>query len=390
MTEEEKKEEEEVTKQEEEEEEEVEAEEEEEVREEERREGEKIYQTNEEEDREMVEVLQNETELPTEEEEEEELREEEEEEEVDVLQNETELSSKLLPFSSTCYIVTSPMFTLGESVPLGRAEQGIVRFVGYPHFKEGVWIGVELEQQRRYTMFIPVRKVASLNEERDAGEEKKEREEEWRVEGEMFQRDEEEEQGEKVDVLQKRTELPPDLLTFSATCDLFTAAMFNPGQQVLVAGERGIVKFVSHTHLKEGVWIGVEPVKQKEKHDGSINGQRHSNCSPWYAMFIPVGKVPLLNKKVEEEREKAGEEEEREKEWRGEEEILQRNEEEDSTFPAFIPFSPPSLPHPRSPPFSTPPSPSPSLPHLPSPPSSPPPKVTPPPGSPPSHLSMTL
>ena len=106
----------------------------------------------------------------------------------------TELSSKPLPFSATCYIVTSPMFTLGESVPLGGAEQEIVRFVGYPHFKEGVWIGVDLEQQRRYTMFIPVRKVARLNEERDAGgEEKKEREEEWREEGEMFQIDEEEE-----------------------------------------------------------------------------------------------------------------------------------------------------------------------------------------------------
>ena len=260
-----------------------------------------------------------------------------------------ELSSKPLPFSATFYIVTSPMFTLGESVPLVGAEQGIVRFVGYPHFKEGVWIGVELEQQRRYTMFIPVRKVARLNEERDAGEEeKKEREEEWREEGEMFQRDEEKEQGEKVDVLQKRTELPPDLLTFSATCDLFTAAMFNLGQQVLVAGERGIVRFVSHTHLKEGVWIGVEPVKQKEKYDGSINGQRHSNCSPWYAMFIPVGKVPLLNKKVEEEeREKAGEEEERERRNGGEKRRYFKEMKRRTP-----PFPPSSLSHP--PPFPTP------------------------------------
>ena len=36
------------------------------------------------------------------------------------------------------------------------------------------------------------------------------------------------------------------------------------------------MKFISHTHLKEGVWIVVEPVRQRGKNDGSINGQRYS------------------------------------------------------------------------------------------------------------------
>ena len=107
-------------------------------------------------------------------------------------------------------------------------------------------------------------------EEEEEGQEKEEREEEWREEREMLHRDEEEE-GEEVDVLQTETELPPEPLTFSATCDLLTSSMFKPGQHVLVAGaERGIVKFVSHTHFKEGVSIGVELKSQKRKTNGPL------------------------------------------------------------------------------------------------------------------------
>ena len=253
MTDEEKEEEEEVavttTKQEEEEEEEeVEAEEEEEVREEEWR-GEKILQTDEEEDGEKVEVLQNETELP----------------------------HKPLTFSATFHIVTSPMFKLGERVPLGGAEQAIVRFVGHPHFNKGMWIGVELERQRQkndgpideqryFTMFVPVRKVALLKKEEEAGEEeKKEREEAWRVEWDMLQRDEEEEEREEVDVLQNETELLPKLLTFSATCDILTSAMLKPGQCISSWKARDREVYKPHPPQGGGMDCGGASETEREK-----------------------------------------------------------------------------------------------------------------------------
>ena len=146
-----------------------------------------------------------------------------------------------------------------------------MRFVGHTHFKEGVWIRVELERQKGkndgstdqqryftisppwYTVFVPVRKVALFNEEEEESKEKEEKEEKWREERAILHRDEEEE-GEEVDVLQTETELLPEPHTFSATYDLLTSSMSKFGQHVLVAGaERGIVKFVSHTHFKEGV-----------------------------------------------------------------------------------------------------------------------------------------
>ena len=50
------------------------------------------------------------------------------------------------------------------------------------------------------------------------GEEKEEKEEECREEREMLHRDEEEKEGEVVDVLQKQTEVPP--LTAHFLCHL--------------------------------------------------------------------------------------------------------------------------------------------------------------------------
>ena len=77
-----------------------------------------------------------------------EVEEDEEGEEVEVLQKETELSTEPLTFSANFHLLTSAMFKRGKHVSVGRAEQGVVRFVGHTHFKEGVWIRVELQRQK--------------------------------------------------------------------------------------------------------------------------------------------------------------------------------------------------------------------------------------------------
>ena len=62
----------------------------------------------------------------------------------------------------------------------------------------------------------------------------------------------------------RETELPSEPLTFSTAIDLLTSLTFKPGQRVLVGGDkRGFVRFIGHTHLMEGVWIGVELERYK-------------------------------------------------------------------------------------------------------------------------------
>ena len=102
----------------------------------------------------------------------------------------------------------------------------------------------------------------------------------------------------------RETKLPTEPLTFSTTSNILTSPTFKLGQHVLVCGvERGLVRFVGHTHFMDGVWIGVELERQKGKNDGSIDGQRYFHCSPGYGLFAPLRKVALLNEEEEEEEE---------------------------------------------------------------------------------------
>ena len=104
----------------------------------------------------------------------------------------------------------------------------------------------------------------------------------------------------------RETKQPTEPLTFSTTSDLLASPQFKPGQHVLVGGaERGLVKFVGHTHFKEGLWIGVELEREKGKNNGSIDGKIYFNCSPGYGVFAPVRKVAILNEDEEEEEEVA-------------------------------------------------------------------------------------
>ena len=156
----------------------------------------------------------------------------------------------------------------------------------------------------------------------------------------VMEEEEHEPTGAKIEP-PRETELSNKQLTFSASSDLLLSLIFMPGQRVLVGGaERGFVRFVGHTHIKEGAWIGVELERPKGKNDGSIDGKRYFNCSPGYGVFAPAMMVTFLNKEeaedeeeeeeeeeVEEEEEEEGVEEEEER--RGEGEMLQRDEEEE-------------------------------------------------------------
>ena len=269
---------------------------------------------------------------------------------------ETKQPTEPLTFSSTSDLLAS-QFKPGQHVLVGGAERGLVKFVGHTHFKEGLWIGVELEREKGknngsidgkiyfncspgYGVFAPVRKVAILNEDEEEEEEvalplsatssvaemmtKEEKEEEEEVAVTTMKHVEEEEGMEEAESKGKNeppreehnppeamieppreTKQPTEPLTFSSTSDLL-ASQFKPGQHVLVGGaERGLVKFVGHTHFKEGLWIGVELEREKGKNNGSIDGKIYFNCSPGYGVFAPVRKVAILNEDEEEEEEVA-------------------------------------------------------------------------------------
>ena len=102
------------------------------------------------------------------------------------LSRQTELPSKPLTFSATSDLLISLTFKPVQRVLVGGAERGFVMFVGYSHFKEGVWIGVELERPKGkndgsidgqryfncspgYGVFAPVRMVAFWNKEEEGG-----------------------------------------------------------------------------------------------------------------------------------------------------------------------------------------------------------------------------
>ena len=269
---------------------------------------------------------------------------------------ETKQPTKPLTFSTTSDLLASPQFKPGQHVLVGGAERGLVKFVGHTYFKEGLWIGVELEREKGkndgsidgkryfncspgYGVFAPVRKVAILNEEEEEEEEvalplsatslvaemmtEEEKEEEEEVAVTTMKQEGEEEVMEESEVKNeppreehnppeamieppRETKQPTEPLTFSTTSDLLASLQFKPGQHVLVGGaERGLVKFVGHTYFKEGLWIGVELEREKGKNDGSIDGKRYFNCSPGYGVFAPVRKVAILNEEEEEEEEVA-------------------------------------------------------------------------------------
>ena len=106
---------------------------------------------------------------------------------------ETKLPSEPLTFSTASDLLTSLTFKPRQCVLVGGTERGLVRFVGYTHFKEGVWIGVELERPKGkndgsidgqryfncspgYGVFAPVRMVAFFNKEEEGEEEEEEEE----------------------------------------------------------------------------------------------------------------------------------------------------------------------------------------------------------------------
>ena len=151
-------------------------------------------------------------------------------------------------------------------------------------------------------MFTPVKNVA-LNTMKQDGEKEELEEAESEVKSEP-PRKENNPPGAIIEP-PRETELPTEPLTFSTTSDLLTSPMFKLGQHVLVCGaERGVVRFVSHTHFKDGVWMGVELERRKTKNDGSIDRQRYFTSSPGYGVFAPVRNVALLNEEEEEEKEK--------------------------------------------------------------------------------------
>lgn len=141
-------------------------------------------------------------------------------------------------------------FELGESVCIQHhwSMSGIIRYVGGMSAKPGTWIGVELEHPDgdndgtvnghpyftcgdRHGIFVPPEKVMRDSES-------------------------------------------------SGTV---------PGARVWIGApyrESGVVHYVGHTCLGEGIWMGIELDWPHGAHDGSVDGRKYFTCRPKHGILI--------------------------------------------------------------------------------------------------------
>ncbi|CAA15832.1 Microtubule-associated protein ssm4 [Schizosaccharomyces pombe] len=58
------------------------------------------------------------------------------------------------------------------------------------------------------------------------------------------------------------------------------------GDEVLIRGELGIVRFAGSTDFESGIWLGVELLNGKGKNDGSVKGKRYFSCEKGKGIFV--------------------------------------------------------------------------------------------------------
>ena len=164
------------------------------------------------------------------------------------------------------YIGGSPedadKFRLGDIVLISNKVLGVVRFGGWTHFAEGMWIGIEIgEPKARHDGSIDGKRY--FNAFPNCG---------------VF--------------------APPSKLTLMNYIggSPEDADNLKLGDIVLISNKvLGVVRFIGWTHFAEGVWIGIEIGEPKARHDGSIDGKRYFNALPNCGVFAPPSKLTLMN-----------------------------------------------------------------------------------------------
>merc|ERR1719424_2140196 len=65
-----------------------------------------------------------------------------------------------------------------------------------------------------------------------------------------------------------------------------TAVLFEVGQEVLVAGFAGTIRFTGPAEFAPGDWIGIELAEDLGKNDGAVEGKRYFQCSQNRGIFV--------------------------------------------------------------------------------------------------------
>jgi len=170
--------------------------------------------------------------------------------------------------------------TIGDKITLKKGNmKGVVRYVGALPGKYGVWYGVEL-QHAKGEHNGSVRNVAYFTAKRNRG------------------------------VFIKNHEIS---LTDQTGND---APRISVGDKVRVEkyGCNGVVRFIGETHIKSGIWYGVELKKPVGKHNGVIQRREYFHCKWKHGVFVAAAHITTDRdhkhrkrpKKDEQERQEPG------------------------------------------------------------------------------------
>mmetsp|Transcript_52311 Transcript_52311/g.137322 ORF Transcript_52311/g.137322 Transcript_52311/m.137322 type:complete len:701 (+) Transcript_52311:60-2162(+) len=169
----------------------------------------------------------------------------------------------------------STWLQIGDSVLYGsEKEKGIIRFCGPTQFKDGIWVGVELESPSG-------KNDGSVNT------------------------------VQYFDCLPKCGIFCRPAMLVSDKSNNPTSGMdgFREvakrqphehwiGDRVLFDGHAGIVRFFGRTQFAKGEWLGIELDSSIGKNDGQVQGVSYFSCAPFHGIFCRPHRVQALKEQA--------------------------------------------------------------------------------------------